>query len=93
LNINHLAVRLTVLEWTSFCRDCFALSAGFVAGAAARFFAMYRSAFLAAALLSIAQAAKAEAKAESGFASYYGGRGHRGEMTCAHPGLWEASSR
>jgi rare lipoprotein A len=41
---------------------------------------MYRSAFLAAALLSIAQAAKAE----SGLASYYGGRGHRGEMTCAH---------
>jgi hypothetical protein len=53
------------------------------------FFTMYRSTFLAAALLSIAQAAKAE----SGFASYYGGRGHRGEMTCAHPGLWEASSR
>jgi rare lipoprotein A len=22
--------------------------------------------------------------AESGLASYYGGRGHRGEMTCAH---------
>jgi rare lipoprotein A len=43
-------------------------------------FAMYRSAFLAAALLSIAHAAKAE----SGLASYYGGRGHRGEMTCAH---------
>jgi rare lipoprotein A len=48
------------------------------------FFTMYRSAFLAAALLSIAQAAKAEAKAERGFASYYGGRGHRGVMTCAH---------
>jgi rare lipoprotein A len=41
---------------------------------------MYRYAFLAAALLSIACAAKAE----SGLASYYGGRGHRGEMTCAH---------
>jgi rare lipoprotein A len=41
---------------------------------------MYRSALLAAALLSIACAAKAE----SGLASYYGGRGHRGEMTCAH---------
>jgi hypothetical protein len=40
---------------------------------------MYRSAFLAA-LLSIAQAAKAE----SGLASYYSGHGHRGEMTCAH---------
>ena len=24
------------------------------------------------------------AHAESGLASYYGGRGHRGEMTCAH---------
>jgi rare lipoprotein A len=41
---------------------------------------MYRSAFLAAALLSFAQAAKAE----SGLASYYSGHGHRGEMTCAH---------
>jgi rare lipoprotein A len=41
---------------------------------------MYRSVFLAAALLSIAHAAKAE----SGLASYYGGRGHQGEMTCAH---------
>ena len=45
---------------------------------------MYRCAFLggflALALLSIADAAKAE----SGLASYYGGRGHRGEMTCAH---------
>jgi rare lipoprotein A len=25
-----------------------------------------------------------DAEAESGLASYYGGRGHRGEMTCAH---------
>jgi rare lipoprotein A len=41
---------------------------------------MYRCAFLAAALLSIAYTAKAE----SGLASYYSGRGHRGEMTCAH---------
>jgi rare lipoprotein A len=41
---------------------------------------MYRCALLAAALLSIASTAKAE----SGLASYYGGRGHRGEMTCAH---------
>ena len=41
---------------------------------------MYRYAFLAAALLSIADAARAE----NGLASYYGGRGHRGEMTCAH---------
>jgi rare lipoprotein A len=56
---------------------------GLVAGAA-RGFTMYRCAllgtFLALALLSIADAAKAE----SGLASYYGGRGHRGEMTCAH---------
>jgi rare lipoprotein A len=43
-------------------------------------FTMYRSAFLATALLSIAHAAKAE----SGLASYYGGRGHGSEMTCAH---------
>ncbi len=41
---------------------------------------MYRFACLALALLSIADAAKAE----SGLASYYGGRGYRGEMTCAH---------
>ena len=41
---------------------------------------MHRSALLAVALLSITQAAQAE----SGLASYYGGRGHRGEMTCAH---------
>ena len=43
-------------------------------------FAMYRCAVVAVALLSTACAAKAE----SGLASYYGGRGHRGEMTCAH---------
>jgi len=41
---------------------------------------MFRYAFLATVLLSLAHSAKAE----SGFASYYGGRGHRGEMTCAH---------
>jgi rare lipoprotein A len=41
---------------------------------------MYRYAFLAAVLLSFAHSAKAE----SGLASYYGGRGHKGEMTCAH---------
>jgi rare lipoprotein A len=41
---------------------------------------MYRCACLALALLSIADTARAE----SGLASYYGGRGHRGEMTCAH---------
>jgi rare lipoprotein A len=28
--------------------------------------------------------AVATAQAESGLASYYGGRGHAGEMTCAH---------
>jgi rare lipoprotein A len=57
--------------------------ASFVAGAA-RDFIMYRrvclGACLALALPFIAHAAKAE----SGLASYYGGRGHRGEMTCAH---------
>jgi rare lipoprotein A len=41
---------------------------------------MYRCACLALALLSIADTVRAE----SGLASYYGGRGHRGEMTCAH---------
>jgi rare lipoprotein A len=51
----------------------------FVAGAA-RDFAMHRCACLVLALLSIAHTARAE----SGLASYYGGRGHRGEMTCAH---------
>jgi rare lipoprotein A len=28
--------------------------------------------------------AMTSAQAESGLASYYGGHGHRGEMTCAH---------
>lgn len=42
---------------------------------------MYRCAFLAAAVLLSSVYA---ANAESGIASYYGGRGHRGEMTCAH---------
>jgi rare lipoprotein A len=69
-----------VFERTSFCRDCFALSGGFVGGGRGEVFTMYRSALLAAALLSIAQAAKAE----SGLAAYYGGHGHRREMTCAH---------
>ncbi|MBV8926674.1 MAG: hypothetical protein JOZ74_14995 [Bradyrhizobium sp.] len=31
-----------------------------------------------------ALAAASSAYAESGLASYYGGRGHSGEMTCAH---------
>ena len=69
-----------MFERTSFCRDCFALSGGFVGGGRGEVFTMYRSALLAAALLSIAQAAKAE----SGLAAYYGGHGHRREMTCAH---------
>jgi len=34
--------------------------------------------------LMAAVAFVSEANAESGLASYYGGRGHRGEMTCAH---------
>jgi len=41
---------------------------------------MYRSLLTVLALASIAS----EARAESGLASYYGGRGLRGEMTCAH---------
>jgi rare lipoprotein A len=41
---------------------------------------VYRTALSAAFLLLTAAASEAE----SGFASYYGGRGHRGEMTCAH---------
>ena len=42
-------------------------------------FTMCRSALLAAALLHIAQATKAE----SGLAPYHGGHGRRGEMICA----------
>jgi hypothetical protein len=44
-------------------------------------FTMCRSAFLAAALLSIVQATRAE----SGLASCYGGHGRRGEMSSSHP--------
>lgn len=45
---------------------------------------MYRTA-LAALLVSPAFLyAISSAQAESGLASYYGGRGHPGEMTCAH---------
>ena len=40
---------------------------------------MYRI-FLTVALLSLGY----PARAESGLASYYGGHGHKGEMTCAH---------
>jgi rare lipoprotein A len=39
-----------------------------------------RSALIIAVLLSTA----ATAEAESGLASFYGGRGRHGEMTCAH---------
>jgi|ERR1700753_1296930 rare lipoprotein A len=41
---------------------------------------MYRFACVIAFLLAVATACKAE----SGLASYYGGRGHLNEMTCAH---------
>jgi len=41
---------------------------------------LYRIFLVSAALL----AAMSSACAESGLASYYGGRGHHGEMTCAH---------
>ena len=41
---------------------------------------MYKSVLILAVALSMASAARAE----SGLASYYGGHGHRGEITCAH---------
>jgi rare lipoprotein A len=41
---------------------------------------MHRSLLIVAVMLSTASACEAE----SGLASYYGGRGHSGEMTCAH---------
>jgi rare lipoprotein A len=41
---------------------------------------MRRSLLIVAVMLSTASACEAE----SGLASYYGGRGHSGEMTCAH---------
>jgi rare lipoprotein A len=41
---------------------------------------MHRSALIVAFLVSTASACEAE----SGLASYYGGRDHGGEMTCAH---------
>jgi rare lipoprotein A len=41
---------------------------------------VYRSVLILGFLLSAASACEAE----SGLASYYGGRGHHGEMTCAH---------
>ncbi len=45
-----------------------------------RVIAMHRAALVSAVLLS----AVSSAQAESGLASYYGGRSHGGEMTCAH---------
>jgi rare lipoprotein A len=41
---------------------------------------MYRSGLIIAFVLLTASACQAE----TGLASYYGGRGHAGEMTCAH---------
>jgi rare lipoprotein A len=41
---------------------------------------VYRTALTISILLLAASACEAE----SGLASYYGGRGHSGEMTCAH---------
>ena len=41
---------------------------------------MYRSALITALVLLSVSACEAE----TGLASYYGGRGHHGEMTCAH---------
>jgi rare lipoprotein A len=41
---------------------------------------LYRIFLASVALLAV----MSSACAESGLASYYGGRGHRGEMTCAH---------
>jgi rare lipoprotein A len=37
-----------------------------------------------AAIAAIAMLGTFSAHAETGLASYYGGRGHHGEMTCAH---------
>jgi rare lipoprotein A len=41
---------------------------------------VYRSALIVALVLFAAS----PCQAETGLASYYGGRGHHGEMTCAH---------
>ena len=35
-------------------------------------------------IIIVALVTTSAAQAEHGLASYYGGRGHRGEMTCAH---------
>ena len=42
---------------------------------------MYRAALIGAVVVL---SAASTAEAETGLASYYGGRGHHGEMTCAH---------
>jgi rare lipoprotein A (peptidoglycan hydrolase) len=44
------------------------------------FVPLYRSALI----VVLAFSATATSQAETGLASYYGGRGHHGEMTCAH---------
>lgn len=35
-------------------------------------------------IVAVALSSASACKAETGLASYYGGRGHAGEMTCAH---------
>ncbi|WP_024510217.1 septal ring lytic transglycosylase RlpA family protein [Bradyrhizobium sp. ARR65] len=45
---------------------------------------MARAAFASVLASSALLFAISSAQAESGLASYYGGRGHAGEMTCAH---------
>jgi rare lipoprotein A len=42
------------------------------------------SAYRVALIATFALSAASTCRAESGLASYYGGRGHHGEMTCAH---------
>jgi rare lipoprotein A len=56
------------------------VEAGSHVEAGKEFAPLYRHTFIAVALVCLAHSAKAE----SGYASYYGGRGHKGEMTCAH---------
>ena len=42
------------------------------------------SAHWSALIVAFALSAASTCQAENGLASYYGGRGHHGEMTCAH---------
>jgi len=65
--------------WSLFCRDRRPVSHP-MGSACNRGLAMYRCLSIACVLSCIAFSAQAE----SGLASYYGGRGHTGEMTCAH---------